>query len=226
MRWVYLREGQDVRQLDRLLFYLIGGSIIGARLGHCLFYDPVYYFENPIKILAVWEGGLASHGGGIGVLVSVYLFKRKTDISYLWLLDRLVVPTALAAFFIRIGNFFNSEIVGVPTSVPWAVIFERVDSIPRHPVQLYEAISYILIFTALFLGYKYWKWMSRAGVLSGLFLVLVFTARIIIEFVKTKQEAYSIGLWASTGQLLSVPFVLAGIALILIHFISRERGKR
>ena len=149
MKWIYLHEGKNIRNIDQLLLYLIGGTIIGARLGHCLLYDPSYYLSNPIKILAVWEGGLASHGGGVGVLIGLYLYKRKTQESYLWLLDRIAIPTALTAFFIRIGNLFNSEILGVPATVPWAVIFERIDSIPRHPAQVYEASSYVLIFFLL-----------------------------------------------------------------------------
>ncbi|MBM4334113.1 MAG: prolipoprotein diacylglyceryl transferase [Deltaproteobacteria bacterium] len=216
MKWIYLHEGKNIRNIDQLLLYLIGGTIIGARLGHCLLYDPSYYLSNPIKILAVWEGGLASHGGGVGVLIGLYLYKRKTQESYLWLLDRIAIPTALTAFFIRIGNLFNSEILGVPATVPWAVIFERIDSIPRHPAQVYEASSYVLIFFLLVFIYKRGERKLNNGAISGMFLVSVFTSRFFIEFVKTKQDAYSLGFWMSTGQVLSIPFVVAGLLLILM----------
>ena len=216
MKWIYIREKKDLKNLDQLLFYLIGGTIIGARLGHCFFYDPGYYLSNPVMILAVWEGGLASHGGGIGVLIGLYLYKQKTKDSYLWLLDHVAIPTALAAFFIRIGNLFNSEIVGIPTQVPWAIIFERIDSIPRHPAQVYEALSYILVFFLLIFMYKKGERNLNNGLLFGVFLVLVFTSRFFIEFVKAKQEAYALEFWISTGQILSVPFIIAGVVLILV----------
>jgi prolipoprotein diacylglyceryl transferase len=197
---------------------MIVGTIIGARLGHCFLYDPYYYLSNPVKILAVWEGGLASHGGGIGVVLSLYLYKRKTQESYLWLLDRVAIPTALAAFFIRIGNLFNSEIIGIPTQGPWAVIFEKVDSIPRHPAQVYEALSYILIFFILMFIYKKRERQLNNGLIFGVFLILIFTSRFFIEFVKSSQESYSTSFWMSTGQILSIPFIIAGILLIIVTF--------
>lgn len=216
MKKLYQQEGRNVEELDRLLYYIMGGTIIGARLGHCLLYDPGFYLSNPLKILAIWEGGLASHGGGAGVLIALYLYLRKTGDSYLWLLDRLVVPTALVAFFIRFGNFFNSEIVGIKTSVPWAIIFERLDNVPRHPAQLYEALSYLTIFFVLWFVFQKTKAASLYGLISGLFLIMVFTARFLIEFVKTKQAAYSSDLWLSTGQLLSIPFVAVGLVLVVM----------
>ena len=222
MKWMHIREQKDITNLDQLLYYLIGGTIIGARLGHCLLYDPGYYLSNPVKILAVWEGGLASHGGGVGALLGLYLYKRKTQESYLWLLDRIAIPAALAAFFIRIGNLFNSEILGIPTKVPWAIIFIRVDSIPRHPAQVYEALSYILIFSLLMFIYKKGYKNLNFGVIFGVFLILVFISRFFIEFVKTEQAAYSSGLWMSTGQVLSIPFVVAGIVLIFAALKSKS----
>ena len=225
MKWIYLREERNIQNIDRLLFYLIGGTIIGARLGHCLLYDPSYYLSNPVKIVAVWEGGLASHGGGVGVLIGLYLYKRKTQESYLWLLDRVAIPTALAAFFIRIGNLFNSEILGVPASVPWAVIFERIDSVPRHPTQVYEALLYVLIFFLLMFIYKRGERKLNDGVIFGVFLVFVFTSRFFIEFVKAKQEAYSSEFWMSTGQILSIPFVAAGVVLILMALKGFSNAK-
>lgn len=180
------------------------------------FYDPGYYLDNPSKIIAIWEGGLASHGGGIGILIALFFYATKTQESYVWLLDRISIPASLSAVFIRFGNFFNSEIIGVPTSVPWAIIFERIDPIPRHPVQVYEAVSYLLTFFILMLIYKKSKQKPLTGLLFGIFLILVFTARFFIEFLKARQEAYLLDLWINTGQMLSLPFLFAGFVLVFV----------
>lgn len=207
------KEKKDLN-LDNLLIYIVLGTIIGARLGHCLFYEPLYYLSNPVKILAVWEGGLASHGGGIGVLTALYLFVRKNNESFLWLVDRLSIPTALAGAFIRTGNFFNSEITGIKTSVPWAVVFTRNDNIPRHPVQVYEAISYFIIFLVLLFLYKIRGKSIKKGSLFGIFLVMIFCVRIFLEFFKSVQSSYNVDFFLSTGQILSIPFIFAGLFLI------------
>ena len=225
MKRIFLHEKSDAKDLDQLLYYTIGGTIIGARLGHCLFYDPSYYFNNPLKIFAVWEGGLASHGGGIGVLTALYIYTRNIQMPYLWLLDRIAIPTALAASFIRIGNLFNSEILGVPSSVPWAVVFERFDMLPRHPVQVYEALSYMLVFIVLVLIYKKTAANMSDGMICGLFLVLVFTSRFFLEYFKTRQEMYSHEFWLTTGQILSLPFIFAGAALIVVSSIGPGKNK-
>lgn len=188
MRWIYVREKKQTHNLDLLLIFLMAGTLIGARLGHCLFYDPVYYLTNPWKIAAVWEGGLASHGGGIGVLISLCLYTLKTRESWLWLLDRLAIPACLAGVFIRLGNFFNSEIVGLPATVPWAVVFERIDPVPRHPAQLYEALAYLAVWVILVIVYTQKKAAAGNGLIFGLFLVLVFLSRILIEFVKIPRQ--------------------------------------
>ena len=216
MQWIFQREHKNIEDLDKLLWFLLIGVIVGARLAHVIFYDPSYYFANPIKILTIWEGGLASHGGAIGAMIGLYLFKRNKEYSYLWLLDRLAIPTALLATFIRTGNLFNSEIVGIPTTVPWAVIFQRVDALPRHPAQVYEALCYLFIFIVLFWLYKTTKIKDKAGMLFGLLLSFVFIARLLIEFVKSKQEAYNSELWLNTGQILSIPFILIGLLLIIL----------
>ncbi len=215
MRWMYKRENRDVNNLNYLLWYSIIGAIIGARLGHCLFYDPLYYLQNPLKIFAVWEGGLASHGGIIGVLLGAYFYKRKIEDSYLWLLDRIVLPAVLGGFFIRMGNLFNSEIVGIPATVPWAVIFKRIDSIPRHPVQVYEALSYALIFVCLMYIYKHYSNRIKDGLIFGLAVTAVFTTRFFLEFVKTRQAHYAAEFGLSVGQMLSLPFILLGVWLVL-----------
>lgn len=215
VRWQYRLEHKDQQSLDSALVYMILGSIIGARLGHCFFYDPAYYLQHPVEILQIWKGGLASHGGALGILVSLYLYSRRhPDQPYVWLLDRVVVPTALGGCLIRIGNLFNSEILGTPTHVPWAFIFAREDSVPRHPAQLYESAAYAIVFVVLLLIYRRLKERTPRGLLLGLFFVLVFTFRFLIEFVKQRQASYEQNLPLSVGQFLSIPFVLFGAFLV------------
>lgn len=216
MKWVYKKEGKDVDELESMFLYIVIGIVVGARLGHCLFYDPAYYLAHPMKIIAVWEGGLASHGGGAGVILALWLYVRKFKLNFLWLLDRVAIPTALFGFFVRMGNLMNSEILGKPTEVPWAIIFSRVDSLPRHPAQLYEAFSYLVIFLVLTYIYKTKeKLANKQGFLFGLFLVLIFSVRFLVEFVKVKQAAYAHEIALTTGQELSIPFLLLGIILII-----------
>jgi len=218
MKWIYRLENKDEKSIDPLFLYAVIGIVVGARLGHCLFYDPDYYLAHPLKIFAVWEGGLASHGGGLGVLIALYYGCKRYKVDFLWLIDRLVIPTALFGFFVRMGNFMNSEILGKPSEVPWAVIFERVDTLPRHPAQLYEAFSYLLIFFVLLFIYKKNYKRLQKGFLFGLFLTLVFTARFLIEYVKVRQADYSLGIDLSTGQLLSIPFLIVGVTLIVYSY--------
>ena len=215
MKWVYKLEGKNEEDLESMFLYITIGIVVGARLGHCLFYDPSYYLANPMKIFAVWEGGLASHGGGSGVILALYLFARKYKLGYLWLLDRVAIPTALFGFFVRMGNFMNSEIVGKPAEVSWAIVFERVDMLPRHPAQLYEAAAYLGIFLLLTFIYKTKRTILKNGFIFGLFLTLLFTARFLIEFVKVKQADYDTSfLMMSTGQALSIPFLIIGIVIM------------
>ncbi|MFT6777625.1 MAG: phosphatidylglycerol:prolipoprotein diacylglycerol transferase [Paraglaciecola sp.] len=215
MKWIFQREKVNLELLDSGLMYCVFGIIVGARLGHCLFYDPAFYFSNPLKILAIWEGGLASHGGGLGVIIALFFFQRKYKIEYLWLLDRIAISTALFGFFVRFANFINSEIVGTQTDVPWAVVFSRIDLLPRHPAQLYESLSYLSIFVALILLYRFSNIKNQSGALFGSFLCLIFAARFGIEFVKVKQAAYTGEVWINTGQALSIPFFVVGLVLLL-----------
>jgi prolipoprotein diacylglyceryl transferase len=202
--------------VDNLLLVMMVSTIVGARLGHFLFYDPAFYLSHPFEILKVWKGGLASHGGLLGILIGLWIYSRKRPSQpYLWLLDRIAVPTALAGSFIRIGNFFNSEIIGEPTSLPWAIVFDRVDPFPRHPAQLYESVCYLVIFGILWRVYWRRRQETPRGLLLGLFLVLVFSARFLIEFVKVHQAAYGMGFPLSVGQLLSIPAVVAGVLLLI-----------
>lgn len=205
---------QDV--LDSLTMYMFIGTLIGARLGHCLFYEPAYYLKNPLEILFVWHGGLASHGAAIGILIALYLFSRKHKKNYLWIFDRVVIMVALAGFFIRMGNLMNSEIYGHETSLPWGFIFElRGETVPKHPTQIYEALSYLIIFGLLSsLFQKTWK-SERHGLIFGVFLILLFSARFFIEFVKEDQVAFEAGMQLNMGQILSIPFVLGGFGLLI-----------
>ena len=214
---IFIRENRRVEDVEYLFLYVMIGTIIGARLGHCLFYDPTYYLSNPFKILAIWEGGLASHGGAIGLVSGVYLFCKKHNYSYIWLLDRMVIPSILAGALIRIGNFFNSEIVGTPTTLPWGVIFTRVDLVPRHPTQLYESISYFTIFAISVWIYLKYQTKLKDGFLFGFYLISIFGVRFLIEFVKFKQEAYNNDLILNTGQFLSIPFILLGLYMMFLY---------
>jgi len=217
---IYKLENKDPVVLDNLLLYVMIGTVIGARLGHCLFYEPEYYLSNPIEILKVWKGGLASHGGLAGILISLYIFSKRYDTSYTWLLARMTIVGTLTASFVRVGNLFNSEILGVATDVPWAIVFERVDLIPRHPVQLYEALAYFIIFLILSLIYRISTPSFATKILPASFLVLIFSSRFFIEYFKSKQSAYDLDIPFSTGQLLSIPYILFGILWIVWAFKS------
>jgi prolipoprotein diacylglyceryl transferase len=219
MYWIFVKEGKNLKELESFTISMIIGTVVGARLGHCLFYEPVYYLSNPIEILKVWQGGLASHGAAIGLLLALFIFIKikKRSVSFIWLADRATITIALAAAFVRFGNFFNSEIVGRPADVPWAIIFQRLgDNIPRHPSQLYEAFSYIAIFIFLLLRYKKYNVNLPKGQLLGLFLTLLFSARFLIEFFKEVQVDFENSLVLDMGQLLSIPGILAGIIILII----------
>jgi prolipoprotein diacylglyceryl transferase len=214
--WIFNEEGKNQKDLEALTIAMIIGTVVGARLGHCLFYEPSYYLSNPIEILKVWKGGLASHGAGIGNLLAIYIFiKRRPHIKMTWIWDRAAITVALAAAFVRFGNFFNSEILGRASDVSWAIVFTRVDNVPRHPVQLYEAFSYIIIFVILILTYKKYKENLPQGLIAGMMLTFLFGARFIIEFFKEYQVPFESQLPIDMGQLLSLPFVALGIYLII-----------
>ncbi|MCX6235269.1 MAG: prolipoprotein diacylglyceryl transferase [Bacteroidetes bacterium] len=212
---IFKKENIPLKELDRLTTYMIVGTVVGARLGHCFFYEPSYYLSHPLDVFKVWEGGLASHGAAIGILIALYLFSRKSQKPYLWVVDRIVIVVALSGFLIRTGNLMNSENLGRPTDLPWAFIFSRTSDIPRHPTQIYEGISYLLIFVFL-LKYYYLKGgQPRQGFLFGMFLLLIFGVRFFIEFLKEPQVDFERNLALDIGQLLSIPFVIAGLCLLL-----------
>ena len=207
--------------LDRLTLYMALGTIIGARLGHCLFYEPGYYLSNPLEILMVWHGGLASHGAGIGIFIALYLFAKKSKKSYLWILDRVSVVVALSGFFIRTGNLMNSEIYGVETNLPWGFVFLRNgETMPKHPTQIYEALVYLFVFILLYYIYKRNQGVFKPGLLFGLFMIFVFAFRFIVEFIKNDQVVFESGMILNMGQWLSIPFVLFGI--ILLFFVLKK----
>ena len=219
-KWIYRRESRDPNILDNLVIYVLLGAAIGARLVHCFFYEPSYFLEQPLKIFAIWEGGLASHGGMLGVLITVWIFTKYHKESYLWLLARFTIVGSLTATAIRLGNFINSEIIGLPSELPWAIVFQRVDNIPRHPVQLYEAIAYISIFILLLTLYKKSTPTVATKLLPPLFLVTLFSSRFVIEYAKTRQAIYSTDLPFSIGQMLSIPFIIIGIVWLIFSIRS------
>lgn len=231
---IFKHEGAPESWLGSLLIYVMFGTIIGARLGHVFFYEWEQYSQNPIDIFKVWEGGLASHGGTIGVALAVFLFSKfKAHRSVIWTLDRLAVAVAMVAGLIRLGNLFNHEIYGHATDMPWAFRFidnvhawqagaQPIFTAPSHPTQLYEALCYFALFGLLM--WMYWKKNSqeRPGLLLGIFFVWVFGSRFIIEFVKNNQVAFEETMTLNMGQWLSVPFILIGIVLI-IYAMKRPR---
>ena len=232
MKKIYKNEGESESKMDSLFMYSVLGIMIGARLGHVIFYQSELFREDffsvflPFKFSGGFEftgfRGLASHGAAIGMIISMYIYNKKIlKKSVLWILDRVVIPCALGAIFIRIGNFFNSEMIGKPASedLPWAIIFKDMDSIPRHPGQLYEAFGYIFVFLILFL--LYWKTNKRQqeGFLFGLFLLLLMAVRVFVEQFKIAQvdgrEDWILGL--NTGQVLSIPFILIGLYFMFFY---------
>lgn len=222
MNRIFKAEGRSEKQLDTLTLYIVLATVLGARLGHCLFYDFPYYSTHPLDILKVYEGGLASHGGGIGIITGMWLYCRKTKESWLWLFDRLIVVVPFASFMIRFGNLMNSEIIGEPTNMPWAFVFHQVDELPRHPTQLYEAIFYFFLFILF-----YWLWKNKRndfgkGFMFGLFCVLMFGFRFGMEFMKENQEAFEASLPINMGQILSIPFIVVGLYMI---YRSKQESK-
>ena len=225
MRKYFRLDNIKEELLDKLSVYIFLGTLIGARLGHCLFYEPSYYFAHPIKFLFVWEGGLASHGASIGILIALYLYARKIKVPFLFIVDRVVIVAALGGFFVRMGNFMNSEIYGTHTSLPWGVIFERNgELLPKHPTQIYEALAYLAIF--VFLNYYFLKHRTKEvnGKIFGIFLILLFVTRFLIEFIKNNQESFESNMSLNMGQWLSIPFILVGLGLLIYLKYSKKES--
>lgn len=244
MQKFFKRQNIPLKVLDRLTIYMLIGTVIGARLGHCLFYEPGYYLSNPWQILNLRQGGLASHGAAIGILASLWVFSWKEKRPYFWIVDQIVIVVALSGFFIRTGNLLNSEIIGSPTTVPWGFIFEQAPitlsnlgdvpsnmlpllkqygNVPRHPTQIYEALFYLFVFVSLF--WLYWKKNAenKPFFLTGLFMVLVFGFRFFVEFYKDVQVDFEHNLTLNMGQWLSIPIVIIGILLILYSVRTKKK---
>lgn len=219
-------DGFTQKEWDKFTLYGLLGIVLGARLGHCLFYEPGYFLAHPVEILLPMRQfpdgtyhftgfqGLASHGGALGLIIAIALFTYQTKRKIWTTLDLVAVVTPLSAFFIRMANLMNSEIIGKPTDVPWAFVFEKVDMLPRHPSQLYEGISYILIFALNILLYRKFKNRVGTGFFFGLTIALIFIARFFIEFLKERQVAFEESMTIDMGQWLSIPFVLIGVYLV------------
>jgi prolipoprotein diacylglyceryl transferase len=224
---MFKKEGIPLEWLEKLFMYTLIATVIGARLGHVIFYGWEFYSQHPVEILKIWHGGLASHGAIIGILVALYYYSKKvSNKSILWVLDRVAIPVALAGFFIRTGNLMNSEIIGIQTDLAWGFQFVKASIYeplaPRHPAQLYEALCYLASFGVLM--YMYWKTNAKeyAGRLIGIFFMLIFTARFFIEFIKENQEAFEEGMALNMGQWLSIPFVLLGAFLAYKSFMKQK----
>ena len=199
--------------IDSLFNYIFWATIIGARLGHCLFYDFNYYGHYPLKILFLWEGGLASHGALIGIFLAIYLYSKKYKIEFLKISDLLAAPASIAGACIRIGNFFNSEIIGYKTSLPWGIIFYKVDQISRHPTQLYESTCYLIFFFILMIVFNNKKYSLPTGKMTGLYLLVTFLIRFFVEFLKLPQSHFENSMTLNMGQLLSIPLICIGTFL-------------
>jgi phosphatidylglycerol:prolipoprotein diacylglycerol transferase len=227
MERFFKKEGVEPSLLDTLATYMIIATVLGARLGHVLFYQPGYYLSHPIDILKIWEGGLASHGAAIGIIFAIWLFSRNNKVSFFWTIDRIVIVVALGGFFIRMGNLMNSEIYGTTTNLPWGFIFAHDrsgDGLPHHPTQIYEALSYLAIF-----GYLLWFYMKKKGkpiegYLFSMFLILCFGLRFFVEFIKLVQVEEESKYILDLGQILSIPLVLTGV-YILWYIHKKEKLK-
>ena len=226
MEVYYKHDGVNPEKVYTLFLYCFIGTIIGARLGHCLFYEPEYYLANPIEIFKTWKGGLASHGGTLGVFLAVLLYAKMDKLSSLWVLDRLGIAVAPVAALIRVGNLFNHEIYGHVTSLPWGFRFienigawqrgaEPIFTEPSHPTQIYEALCYFLIFVINAYLYYNTNARNRRGLLLGVFFTGVFGSRFLIEYVKNVQVDFESGMLLDMGQILSIPFIVGGIWLIM-----------
>lgn len=238
LKKIFKTENLNDNAYEALFIYGILGIFVGARLGHCLFYDFDYYSKNLLEIILpikktlnggykfIGYAGLASHGGTIGLIFSLYLFSKKYKIQYLKVLDLIALVAPIGATFIRLANLMNSEMIGNPTNMPWAFIFKKIDNIPRHPAQLYEAISYLIIFLVVYTIYKTKNIKLGGGFYFGLVITLIFLMRILIEFVKINQVKFEDKMQLNMGQILSVPFIIIGIYFIFYNLRNKENYKQ
>ena len=227
------RENLKPELADSVFVFGALATVIGARVGHCLFYEPDYYLLKPWAIITeIRNGGMASHGAAVGLLIGLWLFSRKNKMPYIWSLDRIMIPVGIGGAIVRLGNLFNSEIIGCVTDVPWAFKFVRlfpgvaIENIPaQHPTQLYEALCYFATFALLaFLYYAKDLGRRRPGLLFGIGLQGIFLTRFCIEFIKLEQEAFEKGMILDMGQILSIPFILLGV-YIIYRALSKPESK-
>ncbi len=227
MQYMYKKRGFDTTELDRLLLFIFVGTVIGARLGHCLIYEPDFYLSHPLEILKIWKGGLASHGGTVGVLLAVFLYFKiyKPKYTFLTFADMVCVPIALVCTFIRLGNFMNSEILGIPTDSVFGVVFVRLgENFARYPAQLFEAAAYFITF--IILCFMYFAVKRRPqGLIFALLFFLIYASRFFIEPIKVEQADYSTHTIFTVGQLLSVPFMLFGL-ILAIYLLKKGRWEK
>lgn len=229
-RWFFRREGVSENLLDSLLYTLLIATIVGARLGHCIFYQPDYYFgswQGFLEIFMPWKGGLASHGGTIvlffAMLWYAHHYGKKNHFDFVWLLDRLCIAVAFAATFIRLGNLMNSEIYGDVTSLSWGFIFDlRHETEPKHPTQIYEALSYLILGIVLIWMYRYKLDKLYRGTFIGIFFIVCFGMRFLIEFIKEPQVAFEDNMVLNMGQVLSIPFILIGVGFLVYAFVRKQ----
>ena len=221
MYYIFKIENRPIKDVDSLTLYIVISTLLGARLGHFLFYDPSVFITDPLEIILPPYSGLASHGAAAGILLGLYFFCRKLKYNYLWMVDRLVIVVCIVGGFIRLGNLMNSEILGKATDVPWAFIFQLVDNTPRHPAQLYEAIYCFILFAILFYVWKFKREQVGNGFIFGIFLIVLWSLRFIDEFFKEAQVPFEENLMLNMGQILSIPLVIIGIIILI-----RTRKKR
>lgn len=213
---IMIREGLSEKTFDSVFWFGVISTVLGSRLGHCLFYDPGYYLTHPVEILDIRQGGMASHGAAVGLLIGLWLFSRKNKLPYIWSLDRISIVVAISGVAVRLGNLMNSEIYGTVTSLPWGFIFVRDgETLPKHPTQIYEALCYLVLFVILLWMY-YKKDLARRwpGVMFGFFLIILFGTRFLIEFIKNPQVDFEQNMVLNMGQLLSIPFIVAGVVIL------------
>lgn len=232
---LWLKDNWQIKEFDKLVIFVVVATIAGARIGHCLFYEPQYYLSHPLEMILPFKiengnfeftgfQGLASHGGILAIFIATWIFSRKSNLSFLSILDKVSIGGALAGVFIRLGNFMNSEIIGKATGSDYGVVFKRVDNLLRHPSQLYEAIAYLLIFVIIYLTYTSKK-KRKDGFVFGLFFALLFIARFLIEYSKINQVAFEEGMTINMGQTLSIPFIILGIIIMILKFNRVQKNE-
>ncbi len=225
--YIFRQDGKPATDVDTLTVHVVIATVVGARLGHFIFYEWEILLANPVRWLKILITppfmGLASHGGTLAIVVSLYLYARhKPDQPFLWVTDRVTIPVSLGAALIRLGNLFNSEIYGKPTDLPWGMRFVRetdpslLPVVPRHPTQVYEAFFYLFLLVLTFILWKYKRYQLPQGFTTGVFLILLFGFRFLIEFVKNNQAGFEDSLSLNLGQLLSIPVIVMGIVILLI----------